>query len=80
MASNVTVRAKYFNGKKESNESLIRKFKRRCEKDGVLYDLKKHEEYVKPSVARKLKSKMARQRREKEERKRQARLVENDKQ
>ena len=79
MASNVTVRAKYFNGKKESNESLIRKFKRKCEKAGVLYDLKKHEEYVKPSVARKLKSKMARQRREKEERKKQARLVENDK-
>lgn len=79
MASNVAVRAKYFNGKKESNESLIRKFKRKCEKAGVLYDLKKHEEYVKPSVARKLKSKLARQRREKEECKKQARLVENDK-
>lgn len=76
---NLTVEARWFNGKKESNESIIRRFKRKSEKSELLYDLKKHEFYVKPSVKRKLKSKLARQRRERDERKLQAKLQSKDK-
>ena len=60
MASNVVVRARYFNGKPESAESLIRKFKKKCEKAGILQDMRSHEVYLKPSIKKKLKSKMAR--------------------
>lgn len=74
MASNVTVRAQYRNGHYENPEALIRKFKKKCEKANVLKDLRKHEEYVSPSVKRRLKSKLARQRQEKELAKKMARM------
>lgn len=60
MASNVTIRARYFNGKAENPEALIRKFKKKCEKAGILQDMRTHEFYLKPSIKKKLKSKMAR--------------------
>lgn len=44
----------------ESFESLIRRFKRSVERDGILSDLRKHEYYEKPSVRRKKKSIAAR--------------------
>lgn len=72
MASNVTVRARYNNGHYENPEALIRKFKKKCEKANVLKDLRKHEEYVSPAVKRRLKSKLARQRVEKEQAKKNA--------
>ena len=44
----------------ESIESAIRRFKKLCEKAGILAELRKREHYEKPSVRRKLKSLAAR--------------------
>ena len=80
--SNVTVVAKMYNGHPESLESLVRRFKRKCEKADLMHDMRKHDYYVKPSVKRKLKSKYAQQRLLREERKRnkdKAGYNENDK-
>ncbi len=49
-------------GENESLESALKRFKRKCQKDGIIGDLKKKTEYVKPSVRRKEKSKAARKR------------------
>ena len=40
-------------GENESVESALKRFKRKCQKDGIIGDLKKKQEYVKPSVAKK---------------------------
>lgn len=74
MASNVTVRARYNNGHYESAEALIRRFKKKCEKAGVIQDLKEHEEYKSPSVKRRIKSKKARIRAAKDARKKSKRF------
>lgn len=76
--SNVSVVAKTYNGKVESLESLIRRFKRKCDKAGVVYDIKKREYYLKPTEKRKLKEKLAYQRKLKEERKNSIKLNTND--
>jgi small subunit ribosomal protein S21 len=39
----------------ESFESALRRFKKQCEKTGVLSEVKKREHYEKPSVKRKRK-------------------------
>ena len=70
MASNVTVRARYNNGHYENAEALIRRFKKKCEKAGILQDMKDHEEYRSPSLKRRIKSKKARIRAAKDARKR----------
>ena len=44
----------------ESFESALRRFKKQCEKAGVLSELRKREHYEKPSVRRKKKSMAAR--------------------
>ena len=44
----------------ESLESAIKRFKRKCQKDGIIGDLRKKEAYEKPSVAKKKKSEAAR--------------------
>lgn len=49
-------------GENESVESAIKRFKRKCQKDGIIGDIRKREAYVKPSVARKKKSEAARKR------------------
>ncbi len=49
-------------GENESLESALKRFKRKCQKDGIIGDLKKKTEYVKPSVRRKEKSEAARKR------------------
>ena len=49
-------------GENESVESALKRFKRKCQKDGIIGDLKKKLEYKKPSVRRKEKSKEARKR------------------
>ena len=41
--------------KGESLESALRRFKRSCQKAGVLSEVRKREHYEKPSVRRKLK-------------------------
>ena len=46
-------------GETESVENAIKRFKRKCQKDGVIGDLRKHEQYEKPSVKRKKKQKAA---------------------
>ncbi|MBI2264736.1 MAG: 30S ribosomal protein S21 [Armatimonadetes bacterium] len=50
-------------GKDESLDSALRRFRRECQKSGVLAELKKREHYEKPSVRRKKKSEAARRRR-----------------
>lgn len=47
---------------KESIESAIRRFKKMCEKAGILAELRKREHYEKPSVKRKKKLIAARKR------------------
>ncbi len=46
----------------ESFESAVRRFKRSCEKSGILSELRKKEHYEKPSVRRKKKMIAARKR------------------
>ena len=46
----------------ESIDSLWKRFKRIVERDGILADLRKHEEYKKPSVRKKEKQAQARKR------------------
>ena len=48
--------------KGESLDSALRRFKRSCQKAGVLSEIRKREHYEKPSVKRKLKSEAARKR------------------
>ena len=55
-------------GENESLENALKRFKRKVQKDGIIADMKRKEEYVKPSVARKLKSQNARKRARKEAR------------
>jgi small subunit ribosomal protein S21 len=53
----------------ESFEVLLKRFKKQCEKSGVLSDIKKREHYEKPSVRLKKKSIAARKRLTKKARK-----------
>lgn len=46
----------------EPFENALKKFKRQCEKSGILSDLKKREHYEKPSVKKKKKTIAARKR------------------
>ena len=48
--------------KGETLESALRRFKRSCQKAGVLSEVRKRDHYEKPSVRRKLKSEAARKR------------------
>ncbi|MFH0803218.1 MAG: 30S ribosomal protein S21 [bacterium] len=50
-------------GENESLESALRRFRRQCQRAGVMAEIKKREHYVKPSVKKKLKSQAARKRR-----------------
>jgi small subunit ribosomal protein S21 len=47
-------------GETESVDSAIKRFKRKCQKDGIIGDLRKKMEYEKPSVHKKKKSEEAR--------------------
>lgn len=49
-------------GENENLESALKRFKRKCQKDGIIGDIRKKEAYLKPSVARKKKSEEARKR------------------
>ncbi|SMB92970.1 SSU ribosomal protein S21P [Thermanaeromonas toyohensis ToBE] len=50
-------------GKDESLDSALRRFKRLCQKAGLMAEMRKREHYEKPSVRRKKKSQAARKRR-----------------
>ncbi len=47
----------------ENIESALRRFRRQCQRDGILAEIKKREFYEKPSVKRKKKQLAARRRR-----------------
>lgn len=49
-------------GKNESLDAALRRFKKQCQKAGVLAEVRKREHYDKPSVKRKKKSEAARKR------------------
>ena len=44
----------------ESFENAMRRFKRKCEKSGILSEVKKRQHYLKPSQKRKIKALAAR--------------------
>ncbi len=44
----------------ETVESALKRFKRKCQKDGIIGDIRRKEAYLKPSVAKKKKSEEAR--------------------
>jgi len=46
----------------ESFENALRRFKKMCERAGIVTEIRKREHYVKPSVAKKRKSLLARKR------------------
>lgn len=50
-------------GKNESLDSALKRFKRTCQRSGVMQDMRKHEHYEKPSIKRKKKSEAARKKR-----------------
>lgn len=47
-------------GKNETLDSALKRFKRTCQRAGVMQDMRKHEHYEKPSIKRKKKSEAAR--------------------
>ena len=49
-------------GETENLESALRRFKRKCSRDGIIGDLRKKEFYEKPSVKKRKKSEAARKR------------------
>lgn len=49
-------------GENESLDSALRRFKRKCSREGIIGDLRKKEAYEKPSVKRKKKAEAARKR------------------
>lgn len=52
-------------GKEENFDSALRRFKRECQRSGILRDVRKHDHYESPSVKRKKKSEAARARKKK---------------
>ena len=49
-------------GENENIDSALRRFKRKCSRDGIIGDERRKEHYEKPSVRRKKKSEAARKR------------------
>lgn len=49
-------------GDNENLDSALRRFKRKCARDGIIGDLRKREAYEKPSVKKKKKAEAARKR------------------
>ncbi len=49
-------------GDNESLDNALKRFKRKCQKDNIMGDLRKKEHYEKPSVKRKKKSEAAKKR------------------
>lgn len=49
-------------GENETLDSALRRFKRKCSRDGIIGDLRRKEFYERPSVRRKKKAEAARKR------------------
>ncbi|MFH1239312.1 MAG: 30S ribosomal protein S21 [bacterium] len=56
-------------GDNESIDNALRRFKRECEKSGVMHELKRREFYESPSARKKRKAQEAARKRRKRERK-----------
>jgi small subunit ribosomal protein S21 len=54
----------------EGIEEALRRFKRECERNGILKEIKRREHYVSPGVKRKLKAAEARRKRRRAKRRR----------
>lgn len=52
-------------GNSESLESALKRFKRKCQRAGVIAEVRKREHYEKPSVRRKNKAQAARRKKKK---------------
>ena len=61
-------------GENETLESALKRFKRKCQKDGIIGDIRRKEAYDKPSVAKKKKREAARKRARKRKIKRNSRI------
>ena len=57
-----------FKAADESFERALRRFKKKCEKAGILSDLRKHRHYEKPSEAKRRKTQAAERRRRRQSR------------
>ena len=71
MSSNIKVELR----RGETSEKLVRRFNRKCKKEGIikLY-LEKTDHYIKPSIKKKVKSETARREQRKLQRKREQKL------
>jgi len=49
-------------GKDESFDNALRRFKKECQKTGIMSEIRRREHYEKPSVRRKKKEKAAKRR------------------
>lgn len=49
-------------GDNENLESALKRFKRKCQRDGIIGEVRKREAYLSPSVKRKKKEEAARKR------------------
>jgi len=49
-------------GENENLESALKRFKRKCQRDGIVGEVRKREAYLSPSVKRKKKEEAARKR------------------
>ena len=49
-------------GENESLDSALKRFKRKCQRDGIIGDIRKKEAYLKPSLKKKKKQEAARKR------------------
>ena len=54
----------------ESIEEALRRFKRECERNGILKEIKRREHYLAPSLRRKLKQQEARRKARRQRRRR----------
>jgi len=50
-------------GKDENLDTALRRFKRMCQRSGVMQEMRKREHYLKPSIKKKKKSDAARRKR-----------------
>lgn len=49
-------------GETETLDNALKRFKRKCQKDGIIGDIRKKQAYEKPSVKKKKKAELARKR------------------
>lgn len=68
MEGGISVAGEVKVGKNESLDNALRRFKRQCQRSGVISEVRKRRHYEKPSVKRKKKSEAAARRRKRRRR------------